>query len=326
MDHQDRGRLAGQRRPLGCATIRYDNVAGTLPAADQEGYAPPVSDRLKIMLLLAPAMVVVGVLFFGGLAVGLMRSFNYMPVIGLDRPSPDAYAAIFANPEFIGSFLLSLHVAVTSTVISAVIAVVAALLLRRSFFGRGVTGFLFQLNLTVPHVVGAVGILYLFSQSGSFARLAHGLGAIATPGEFPALVFDPYAIGIILQYVWKEVPFIGVIVLANMQAIGEDYEAVARSLGASRWQAFRHVLLPLILPGVLSAAVMVFAFTFGAYEVPALLGAHYPAALPVLAYRSYTDVDLAARPEAMAMAVVIALLSALMIALYLRASRRFIRD
>jgi putative spermidine/putrescine transport system permease protein len=151
------------------------------------------------------------------------------------------------------------------------------------------------------------------------------MGLITRPSDFPALVFDPYAIGIILQYVWKEVPFIGVIVLANMQSIGQDYEAVARSLGASRVQAFRHVLLPLIFPGVLSASVMVFAFTFGAYEIPAVLGANYPATLPVLAYRSYTDVDLAARPAAMAMAVVIAVLSAVMTVLYMRATRRGIR-
>ena len=72
--------------------------------------------------------------------------------------------------------------------------------------------------------------------------MAFHIGLIARPGEFPALVFDPWAIGIILQYVWKEVPFIGVIVLAQMQALGTDYESVARSLGANRWQAFRHVL------------------------------------------------------------------------------------
>ncbi len=177
----------------------------------------------------------------------------------------------------------------------------------------------------MPHIVGAIGILYLFSQSGSFARLGHAVGMIDKPADFPALVFDPYAIGIILQYVWKEVPFIGVIVLAQMQALGTDYESVARSLGASRGQAFRHVLLPLILPGVLSASVIVFAFTFGAFEIPALLGASHPQALPVLAYKSYTDVDLAARPQAMAMAVIIALLSGLMIWIYLRATRAAVR-
>ena len=284
-----------------------------------------MSDRLKIFLMLLPAIVVIGGLFLGGLAIAVMRSFNYMPIIGLNEPDFSAYVSIFTDPDFLRSFLLSFHIAFTSTVISSVIAVGAALLLRRSFLGRGVVNFLFQLNLTVPHLVGAIGILYLFSQSGSFARLAAEFDLIAGPADFPALVFDPYAIGIILQYVWKEVPFIGVIVVANMQAIGEDYEAVARSLGASKWQAFRHVLLPLILPGLLAASVLVFAFTFGAYEIPALLGANYPAALPVLAYRSYTDVDLAARPEAMAMAVVIAVMSAVMIVAYVRFARSRIR-
>ena len=281
-----------------------------------------MSDRMRITLLLAPAMLVITVLFFGGLAVGLLRSVNYMPVIGLTRPNLDAYAAVFSSPEFYYSFLLTFHIAFTSTLISSVLAIGAALLLRRSFIGKPVINFLFQLNLTVPHLVGAIGILYLFSQSGSFARLGYHWGLIARPADFPALVFDPYAIGIILQYIWKEVPFIGLIVLANLQSIGTDYESVARSLGASRWQSFRHVLLPLIFPGVLSASVMVFAFTFGAYEIPAILGQNYPAALPVLAYRKYTDVDLAARPEAMAMAIVIALLSALMIWAYVRTTRR----
>jgi putative spermidine/putrescine transport system permease protein len=284
-----------------------------------------MSDRMRIILLLTPAVAVIVMLFFGGLAVGLMRSFNYMPVIGLTDPNLDAYANIFTSRAFYLSFLLTAHVAFTSTVISCVLAIGAALLLRRTFLGKSAITFLFQLNLTVPHLVGAIGILYLFSQSGSFARLGYQWDLIATPSDFPALVFDPYAIGIILQYVWKEVPFVGVIVLANMQAIGQDYEAVARSLGASRWQTFRHVLLPLIFPGVVQASVMVFAFTFGAYEIPAILGQNYPTALPVLAYRKYTDVDLAARPEAMAIAIIIALLSTLMIWLYLRSARRSIR-
>lgn len=285
-----------------------------------------MSDRLKITLLLAPAMLLIGVLFFGGLTVGIMRSFNWMPVIGLTDPNLDAYHAVLSDPDFLRSFILTFHISFTSTLISAVIAIASALMLRRTFIGRSTINFLFQLNLTVPHIVGAVGVLYLFSQSGFFARLAAQIGMIARPGEFPALVYDPYAIGIILQYVWKEVPFIGVIVLAQMQALGTDYESVARSLGATRWQAFRHVLLPLILPGVLSASVIVFAFTFGAYEVPLLLGANHPQALPVLAYKTYTDVDLAARPEAMAMAVIIAILSGLMIWVYLRATRAKVRS
>ena len=72
--------------------------------------------------------------------------------------------------------------------------------IKNVFIGKSLINFLFQINLTVPHLIGAIGILYLFSQSGSFARLAFQWGIITRPSEFPELVFDPYAIGIILQY------------------------------------------------------------------------------------------------------------------------------
>ena len=84
----------------------------------------------------------------------------------------------------------------------------------------------------------------------------------------------------------------------------------------------RFVILPLIRPAVLSASTLVFAFTFGAFEVPLLLGQRFPSALPVLAYRNYTDVDLNARPEAMAMSIVIAAISAGLIFIYMRLTRR----
>ena len=282
-----------------------------------------MTDRKHAFLLLAPALAVTGGLFLAALGLVVVRSLSYMPVIGLTHPNLDAYASIFTDPAFLRGLALSLHIAVTSTLLSAVAALAAALLLRQTFPGRALITFLFQLNLTIPHIVGAIGILYLFSQSGAVARLAFATSLITRPADFPALVFDPFAIGIILQYVWKEVPFLGLILLANMQTIGADHEATARSLGATRWQAFRHVLLPLLLPGLLSASALVFAFAFGAYEIPLLLGANSPAALPVLAWRSYTDVDLAARPQAMAMAVTITVISAAIIGLaHLYARRR----
>lgn len=282
--------------------------------------------RLKIWLLLTPALSVIVLLFLGGLVSGFARSLNYFPLIGLDDPNFDAYRSIFSDDRFLQSFILTFYIAFTSTLIASVLAVASALLLRPRFRGKRFVHFFFSLNLTIPHLVGAIGVLYLFSQSGLISRLTTAAGVTDTPADFPAMVADPYAIGIILQYIWKEVPFIGVIVLAILLSVGEDYESVARSLGASRWQAFRYVTLPLIMPGVVSASIIVFAFTFGAFEIPFLLGRTSPAALPVLAFRSYTNVDLAARPEAMAMAMVIAFLSTLLIAAYMSLSRRYIRN
>ncbi len=284
------------------------------------------AQRLTITLLLTPAILVILLLFMGGLITGFLRSLGYFPLIGLNDFNFDAYTSIFTDNGFIRSFILTFHIAFTSTLIASILAVASAMLLRPAFQGKRFVQFIFSLNLTIPHLVGAVGVLYLFSGSGLVSRLATGAGLIDSPAGFPAMVNDPWAIGIIIQYVWKEIPFIGVIVLAILLSVGEDYESVARSLGANRWQAFRNVTLPLIMPGVVSASVIVFAFTFGAFEIPWLLGSTFPKALPVLAYESYTDVDLAARPQAMAMAMVIAVMSSLMILAYMNVSRRYVRS
>lgn len=282
--------------------------------------------RLTITVLLAPAILVILLLFMGGLITGFLRSLGYFPLIGLHDFNFNAYTAILSDNGFIRSFIITFHIAFTSTLIAGILAVASAMLLRPAFRGKRFVQFIFSLNLTIPHLVGAVGVLYLFSGSGLISRLATAAGLIDTPAGFPPMVNDPWAIGIIIQYVWKEIPFIGVIVLAILLSVGEDYESVARSLGANRWQAFRQVTLPLIMPGVVSASVIVFAFTFGAFEIPYLLGRTFPAALPVLAYQSYTDVDLAARPQAMAMAMVIAFISTLLIMAYMKLSRVYIRE
>jgi putative spermidine/putrescine transport system permease protein len=275
-----------------------------------------VTQRTRIALLLTPALLLLGGLFLTALGLGLVRSLRYMPAIGLTKPDLEAYAAVLTDPGFLASLGLSLWIAGASTLIAATLALGAALLLRATFPGRTLIGYLFQLNLTIPHVVGALGILYLFSQSGSFARLSHAAGLIAAPAEFPALTHDPYALGIILTYVWKEVPFIGLVLLAKLQTIGPEHEAAARSLGASRWQAFVHVLLPLLMPALVAASAVVFAFALGAYEVPLLLGAHAPEALPILAWQSFTDTDLAARPEAYALSMLIAGVGVALLAAY----------
>lgn len=275
--------------------------------------------------MLGPALAVIIFLFLGGLGLAVLQSLGYLPFIGKTELSFAAYQNILGREEFYRSLLLSLWISLASTGISTVLAVGSALVLRQQFRGRRWVTFIFQLNIPIPHLVGAIGILFLFSQSGFLARLAHLGQIIDSPGDFPALVFDSYAIGIILEYIWKSTCFIGVIVLAVMQSVGEDYEQAARTLGANRWQRFRYVLLPLIMPGILSASILVFAFTFGAFEVPLLLGERYPSALPVLAYRYYTDVDLNFRPEAMAVSVIISILVTILIFVYLRLSQRITR-
>jgi putative spermidine/putrescine transport system permease protein len=135
------------------------------------------------------------------------------------------------------------------------------------------------------------------------------------------MVFDPAGIAIQLTFLWKEVPFIGIVVLAVLQSVGPQYEEIAQTLGANRWQRFRYVLLPLILPGVLSSSIIVFAFVFGSYEIPLLLGVRYPTTLPVLAFQDYQNPDLALRPQSMAMSVILAIIAVMLLIAYRRLTR-----
>jgi putative spermidine/putrescine transport system permease protein len=220
---------------------------------------------------------------------------------------------------------LTVFISVVATGVAVTLAVITALSLRKRFFGKKLVSFLYQLPLTIPHLVVAVGMMMLVSQSGLLARAAYRIGLIGDSSQFPVLVFDDLGIGIILVYLWKEIPFIGLIALAVLQSIGSDYEEQARTLGASSWQTFRHVLLPLIVPGVLPGSIIIFAYTFSSFEVPFLLGKSYPAMLSVLSYRLYIDVDLNARPQAMAMSILIALFVLVLVIFYRRISQRLVR-
>ena len=274
---------------------------------------------VRISLLLAPALLVLGVLFAGGLYAALVQSLGYMPAVGMTEVSFDAYRDVLGREDFLDALLLTVYVAGVSTVLTTVLAVLAALALRHAP-GR-VSSVVFQVPLTIPHLVAAVGIALVISQTGLGARLAAALGLIGAPAEFPALLYVKYSVGVILTYVWKEVPFVALVVLATLRGVAADLEDVARTLGANAWQRFWYVVFPVIAPGVVAASLIVFAFTFGAFEVPYLLGQDYPTMLPVVAYEEYRSIQLSDRPAAMAINVLIALITVAFAAAYLRFAR-----
>ena len=275
--------------------------------------------------MLAPMMLVILGLFMGSIFFALGQSFGYLPMIGLHDFTLKYYVNALTSKEFLAATAMSLHLAFTSTTLATIIAIACALALRETQWGRKSIEFLFQVTLSIPHIAIAFAIMLLLTQSGLIARIAYAAGLITEPAQFPALVFDPYGIGVIVVYVLKEVPFIGIIVLAILRGVGPEYEQSAATLGAGKWQRFRYVLLPLIAPGTLSAYIVVFAFVFGAFEIPYLIGARYPSALPVLAFRNYSDFNLHARPEALAMNVLILVFILALTYLYMFISRRYIR-
>jgi len=299
----------------------WKNKASPQPAAFRK-----VLSNFRLAAQLAPTLSLIVGLYLGGLILALIQSLGYFPAGGLTRFSIDAYRTAFSRPAFWGSLLLTFWVSLVATGLSSLLAICSALLLRRAFkslrVGKRLVTFLYQLNVPIPHSVGAIGILLLFSQSGWLARLAFSLGQIHDPSEFPALIFDPYGIGIILEYTWKASVFIGVVLLATLETVGDDYEAMAGTLGASAWQRFRYVTFPLLLPALVASSILVFAFSFGGYEVPYLLGQRTISMLPVLAYRTYSQGELTDRPEAMAISIFISAVVLVLVWIYMRLSEQ----
>ncbi len=280
---------------------------------------------LRIALLLSPAAVVIGVFFLGGIAQSLAQSFGYQPFLPGYRWSADAYVAVWHDPAVRASVWLTVRVSLVSTGIAALLGTSSALVIRRLRRGRVVVTGLFQTNLAVPHLVGALSMTLLLSQAGLLSRVTHALGFTGTPAAFPELTGDGFGWGIIGEYVWKETPFIGIIALAALSRGVNDLENVAATLGASAWQRLRHVTLPLLAAPVAAASALVFAFAAGSYEVPYLLGRPYPATLPVVALQDYQNTDLTVRPQAMVVAVLITAISTLLVAGYFALTARLSR-
>lgn len=277
---------------------------------------------VRIGLLLTPALLVVLVLFGGGLFQALAQSLGYQPFLPARPLSLDAYRDLWADPAVRASIGLTLRIALLSTTAAAVLGVAAALLVRS--LGRSRTAFaaLLQVTLPLPHIVAALAIALLLAQSGEISRVAASVGLIDGTAQFPALTQDSFGWGIIASYVWKEAPFVAVLVLAVLSRGVADLEDAARALGAGWWQRLRHIVLPALAPALGAASVLVFAFTFGSYEVPFLLGRPFPATLPVVAYKQFRDPDLNARPLAMAIAVLTVLLVGACALIYLRLADR----
>ena len=261
---------------------------------------------LRLFSLLGPALAAILLLFGGGLTLGLLQALGYLSSVGFSTLGLQHFVHVLQDPDFGKSLALTMHIATTSTLIAALVSVLLALSLMRWAAHSRTVHFILQVPLTVPHLVIAISVILLLGPAGMLSRLCSSLSIIKGPAEFPLLVNDDWGIGILTVYIWKEIPFITFMLLSVLKNMGTELLEAGATLNASKSQRFIHIILPIIAPSLGAACLIVFAFTFGAFEVPFLLGRTYPLALPVWAYKNYSDIDLLARPEGIAIGLIIA--------------------
>lgn len=277
-----------------------------------------VRERRAIWLIL-PTMLVLTALFIGGFLFGILQSLGFFSVIADEeqRISLDAYFAVFQNETVRAGIILTFRVALLSTILSTVIALAISLMISRTKRFQSILIAITQFNIPIPHVVAATGILLTFSQSGLVSRLSNHFGITEGSSGFPIITNDPFGYGIIMSYLWKEIPFMCVLILSALRGPVTNLDETAKTLGASYGYRLRKIILPYIFPAILSGTIIVFAFSFGSYEVPYLLGEPYPSTVSVVAYQLYTDRDLANRPTAMALATITSFVIGLLVYAYM---------
>jgi len=253
---------------------------------------------------LTPVLTLLGLLVAAGLGYAAAQSLGLLPLTGPAGFSLDAYREVLGGrhaPDLWASAAFTLWVSAASTLVAAVIALAAVMWADRPRTGGRIALGTLHVNLAIPHVVWAVALLLVCSQSGILARAAAALGLVDVPSDFPVLVRDGYGLGIVLHYATKEAPFLALVCLAILRAQPRELRQVAETLGARGWRRMRLVTLPTVLPGLAAASALVFVFVFGAYEAPVLLGVSDPRALSVLSVDLFADSDLTTRPAAMAL-------------------------
>src|SRR3954447_5688737 len=151
---------------------------------------------------------------------------------------------------------LSLRTSAASTALCVVFGTpMAVVLARTSFPGQGVLRALVLLPLVLPPVVGGVALLYTFGRRG---LLGHELDVLGLQVAFSTTA-------VVLAQTFVAMPFLVVSIEGALRTAGQRYEVAAASLGARPTTVFRRVTLPLVLPGLVSGAVLAFARSLGEF-------------------------------------------------------------
>lgn len=217
----------------------------------------------------------------GGLAVffGLLVIFLYAPIVILaifsfnsgDVSFPlagftfDWYRRFFSNPKILLSLERSAIVATISSLIAVALGVAASFaLLRRRFVGKSAVSALLFSPLVVPYLVFGVSLLVIFTAVDKVM--------VATTGSYIGLGLHAVVIG----HVVVSLPYAVLTIMPLLQRLSVDLEEAAKDLGASAWQSFRRVTLPLLMPALVSAFMIAFTLSFDEYAIASFLAGETP--------------------------------------------------
>jgi putative spermidine/putrescine transport system permease protein len=229
-----------------------------------------MSARANPWLLSAPALAVYATFLVVPMAlVFLISFFDFQFYGGMQATFTwKNYLEILGDGYYYEIYARTFGVAALVTVACLVLGTAEAYVLSRmtnpwkGLFLMVVLG-----PLLISVVVRTLGWALLFGSTGLINKALMGVGLVSTPID---LMYSNLGVGIALTHVL--VPFMVISVWASLQRINPSTEAAALSLGASQFTVIRRVIVPQVMPGILSGAIMVFAMAASSFATPAIIG------------------------------------------------------
>jgi len=272
--------------------------------------------RFAPYLLVMPFVLIMCFIFLGGIFNAAVQSLGYVPIFGMNEFTLGYYRQVLSDSRFLVSLRNTFYISITSSLISVAMGTIIAFVVTRMMPAPRLSYVLYKTPIVLPHLVVVILVFFFFSQTGILSRFLFAMGLMDNPNNFPLLIYDRYSIGVMLVYLYKQIPFVSLTVFTVLKNLDKKYLQIAENLGAGIWHTFTRITLPLLAPSILSAFLICFAFDFGAFEVPFILGSPSRLTLPVLAYYEHRSPSLASTPTAMVINIVITFISLTLIWLY----------
>ena len=184
-------------------------------------------------------------------------AFVLVPLIAMiTRVNWGSFIALITSDSSVAALELSLRSSLSATVLCVIFGVPLALVLARTNFpGQRVLRSLVLLPLVLPPVVGGIALLYTFGRRGLLGQYLDAAGI--------HIAFS--TIAVILAQTFVALPFLVLSLEGAIRTAGSRYESVAATLGAGPTTVLRRVTIPLILPGLISGAILSFARALGEF-------------------------------------------------------------
>lgn len=235
-------------------------------------------------VLLVPGLGFIALFITSTVLVTVLQSFGLFSVTGTSHFSLE-YWKIVASKGVVDSLAFSLVNGVGSSVGTVLFAFPLAILLRKPSSWKISLGSVIKIPLFIPALVATFLIVNLISYNGLINDALMFLHLVKQPAR---MLNDRWGIGVIVIQIWKNLPFVLLIISASIAGIRDDTIDAARNLGAGRLAVVWHIYIPLAMPGVLVSMILQFIRAFGDYPITSLEGPVYPSSIAVRMYTTAT--------------------------------------